>query len=248
MLTQKEIWERVHRQWQYDFNCTASDLHGRGYVVTEHVPLPKSRFRDEETGFLRVLCTGHKVVICASKPFHPWLKEHLLSDDPEWFLDIGNLRKLENGMAAFGYEIDQMPHFYLPRSVTTLEQSKFNLKWYDEERIQCFEGDERFGQAFVFDKHFPDVLGVAAVEEETILAMAGASADCEVLYQVGIDVISEHRGQGLGTDLVRQIKQALLQCGKVPYYGTSSSHLHSRNLAINAGFFPAWVELYSKKI
>ena len=80
------------------------------------------------------------------------------------------------------------------------------------------------------------------------MGMAGASEDSKTLYQIGIDVLPGYRGKGIGTNLVVILKQELLRRGKVPFYGTSVSHMGSRNIAINAGFFPAWVELYSKKI
>ena len=57
----------------------------------------------------------------------------------------------------------------------------------------------------------------------------------------------EYRGRDIGTNLVTLLKQELLKRGKVPFYGTAVSHIISKNIAINAGFFPAWAEVYSKK-
>jgi len=34
--------------------------------------------------------------------------------------------------------------------------------------------------------------------------------------------------------------------GKIPYYGTSSSNIHSWKIALNCGFSPVWIEAYSK--
>lgn len=36
--------------------------------------------------------------------------------------------------------------------------------------------------------------------------------------------------------------------GKVPFYGTVESHINSQNIAVNAGFFPAWAELHSTSL
>jgi hypothetical protein len=77
------------------------------------------------------------------------------------------------------------------------------------------------------------------------MGMAAASADSETLWQIGIDVLPSFRGLGLGTALVSLLTAEVLRRDKVPFYGTAGSHFHSQNIAINAGYFPAWAELYS---
>lgn len=109
-----------------------------------------------------------------------------------------------------------------------------------------FEDDDRFQEAFAFDKNHPDMLAIAAFEDNHIIGMAGASSDGETIWQIGIDVLSECRGRGIGTNLVKLLKNEILKRGEIPFYGTVESHIHSPNIAINAGFFPAWAELYSK--
>ena len=46
--------------------------------------------------------------------------------------------------------------------------------------------------------------------------------------------------------MVALLKHELLKRGKIPFYGTSVSNINSKNVAINAGFFPVWAEVYSK--
>ena len=108
-----------------------------------------------------------------------------------------------------------------------------------------FKKDDRFEEAFAFDKNHPDVLAVAAFDGDNIMGIAGASADSKTMWQIGIDVLHEYRGRGIGTNLVTLLKNEILKRGKIPFYGTVESHIHSQNIAVNAGFFPAWAELYS---
>lgn len=122
------------------------------------------------------------------------------------------------------------------------------IRWVEKDEILQFEDDSRFNQAFTFGDNAPDVLGVAALDGDIIMGMAGSSKDSKTLYHIGIDVLPEYRGKGIGANLVAILKQEILRRGKIPFYGTSVSHMVSRNVAINAGFFPAWVELYSKRI
>jgi predicted GNAT family acetyltransferase len=60
------------------------------------------------------------------------------------------------------------------------------------------------------------------------MGMAGASEDSKTLYQIGINVLPKYRGKGIGTNLVALLKQELLKRGKVPFYGTSVSHIISK--------------------
>ena len=41
-----------------------------------------------------------------------------------------------------------------------------SLRWYEGEEIEQFRNDKRFDEAFAFDRRYPDVLGVAALNEE----------------------------------------------------------------------------------
>lgn len=68
----------------------------------------------------------------------------------------------------------------------------------------------------------------------------------KTIWQIGIDVLPEYRGKGVGTNLVGLLKNEILKRGKIPFYGIVESHIHSQNIAVNAGFSPAWAELHSK--
>lgn len=81
-----------------------------------------------------------------------------------------------------------------------------------------------------------------------MLGTAGASADSDTMWQVGIDVFPEYRGKGIATTLVTLLKNEVLNRGKIPFYGTVETHFKSQNVAINSGFFPAWAELYTKPL
>ena len=94
----------------------------------------------------------------------------------------------------------------------------------------------------------PDVAAVAVPEDSGRLkGMAGASRDGMYVRQIGIDVREEYRGRGLATYLTTLMKQRLLENGTLPFYGTSESHALSRSVAVQAGFLPAWCEIYVKK-
>jgi GNAT superfamily N-acetyltransferase len=92
----------------------------------------------------------------------------------------------------------------------------------------------------------PDVLASVAERHGAVVGIAGASADCDVMWQVGVDVLADFRGRGIGKALVGTLSQALWKRGIIPYYSTTVSNLQSRQVASSLGFWPAWVDLYAK--
>ena len=249
MYTKTEILSIAKKQLALDYNCQPLDFEKEGNTITENKLLNGRRIYDGDDGsFLKIISIGGKAIIYADEKITPWLKENILKQNAEWLFDYRKLRAIDNKLREFGHEIDEMPHFYLPNPVTCDVKPITTIKWFEKQEILQFRGDSRFEQAFVFDDNYPDVLGVAAFDGDIIMGMAGASEDSKTLYQIGIDVLPEYRGKGIGTNLVALLKQEMLKYGKIPFYGTSVSHIISKNIAINAGFFPAWAEVYSRKL
>ena len=77
-------------------------------------------------------------------------------------------------------------------------------------------------------------------------AVAGASADSPLFWQIGINVEKEAECRHIASTLVTILKEEIEKLGKVPYYGTSMSNLASQRAAVNAGFRVAWVELLAE--
>ena len=93
-----------------------------------------------------------------------------------------------------------------------------------------------------------DEIGIGAYKDGMILGMAGATSDSDMMWQIGINVMPDAEGLGIGSMLVAIIKNEILSRGKLPFYGTSMSHIASQRVALAAGFVPAWAELYCEAI
>ena len=137
--------------------------------------------------------------------------------------------------------------------------SEQQFVWFEQDEILGFKDNNRFTSAISFWKGHPDVLAVAALkkdgaaeygnlEQGHMAGMAGASLDGAYLWQIGIDVDKECAGQGLGHKLVRALKEEILRRGKVPFYGTSESHIVSQTVGLKAGFVPAWTEVSAEPV
>ena len=93
-----------------------------------------------------------------------------------------------------------------------------------------------------------DVLAVGAFDGDKLVGMAGCSADCEIMWQIGVDVLPEYRRKGIAAALTSRIAAETLELGKVPFYCAAWSNLKSVNNALKCGFKPTWVELTAKKL
>ena len=91
-----------------------------------------------------------------------------------------------------------------------------------------------------------DVLGVGAYDDGKLVGLAGASADCDTMWQIGIDVLPEYRRQGIASALTSRLAIEILLRGKVPFYCAAWCNVKSVRNAIKSGFRPAWVEMTAK--
>jgi len=246
MYTKTEILEIAKAQLALDYSCQASDFEKKENTIVENKLMDGRRVYDNDGCFLKILLFSGRTIISTIASLMPWFQEKLINEDAAWLFEYPKLRAIDKKLQEFGHEIADIHHYYLPNPIMSQVKPIAGVKWYEQEEISQFENDDRIEEAFAFDKNHPDVLGVAALDGDKIMGIAGASADSETMWQIGIDVFPEYRGRGIGTNLVTLLKNEVLKRGKIPFYGTVESHFHSQNIAINAGFFPVWAELYSK--
>ncbi len=248
MLTKKEILSIAKRQLSLDYNCEASDFEKIKNTITQNQLVEGRRIYGSDGCFMKILSFYGRAIISADNQIIPWAEEELENLDANWLFKYASIKAIDRKLNEFGHEIADVHHYYLPDPKAVEIAPLFHTKWFEGEEILQFKNDERFYEAFAFDESHPDVLAVAAYAGDSIMGMAGASADSETMWQMGIDVISEYRGKGVGTNLTVLLKQEILKRGKLPFYGTVESHTFSKNVAIGAGFLPAWAEAYSKKL
>ena len=90
------------------------------------------------------------------------------------------------------------------------------------------------------------VLGIGAYDGGRLVGLAACSADCDSMWQIGIDVLPAYRRQGIASALTSRLAAEILARGKVPFYCCAWSNIKSARNAIKSGFRPAWAELTVK--
>ena len=237
------------RQLAADFCVTEADLLDAHHHFTVFEPHPERRqFMEIRPCLLKIAVVNGKLLFTGREDIVARCRALYHDANAPWFMEAPSLATLNRELAAFGAQIRHARPFYTADAVSPVDTRDFLICRYNQETIGQFRGDERFSDAYGFAEEAPDMLGVAALQDGHILGMAGASADSPHLWQIGINVLPEARNQGVAAMLVALLRNDVLAAGRLPYYGTSISHLASQRVALSAGFKPAWFELVAAPI
>lgn len=260
--------KRLEQQLAIDYCCTDEEMRTGRNQFRVYRPLEgRRRFRADDDCFLKVISYRNRLYFAGHEEILGWCRERFAETEGAWFMDPETLRVLDQKLGEYGYEIGFQHPFYVSfeemdfrdcdeqpalragfSGRNVMEAGGYELRVWRGDEIEQFRGDERFSNAYSFCETAPDMIGVSAAVEGEIVAMAGASADSPELWQIGIDVLPEARGRGLGVLLVSLLKNEVLRAGRIPFYGTAFSHMLSQDVAIRSGFRAGWAELTVKKI
>lgn len=236
-------------QLSHDFCCTPDEVTDRTHHFTVFTPHPDRRqYMEIRPCILKIAVVNGKLLFTGREDVIARCRELYANANAPWFMEARNMASLNRELGVFGAQIRHARPFFTADQAPPVNTKDFTICRYTPETIRQFHGDDRFDDAYGFCKDAPDMLGVAAMKDGEILGMAGASADSPYLWQIGINVLPEARGQGIASMLVGLLRNDVLAAGRLPYYGTSISHLESQRVALRAGFLPAWFELVASPL
>lgn len=245
-----DYFSELKRLLALEYSCNESDIGGEENILTVSTG-NRGRDYSPDSAFFSMATTGANCLITADERLMPFLREFVKrGGQGHWLFEAGKLMELERELDRFGYRLHGAGphHMFLPKHDVILPR-KYPVRRLDgAESFGQFYGDPRFPNALCekFLPERPDVIALLAMDGDDIMGMAGASRDYSDVpswLQIGIDVLPEYRGRGVGAFLVNELKRVILESGDIPFYGTASANIHSQNIAINCGFRPAWVEI-----
>jgi hypothetical protein len=234
-LNKLKMLEIVRRQLAIDMNCNIEDFQKDGIVFCEAKSNEGRRMFDRQSPFLEIATMGKGTVVSADSDILTKVKPLLENKTRE---DVFVAPFL------FGHSLYYIPDCDRIKRLPCPDGFTFDIK--EGKEIHKLYKISGFENAIQYDINHPrpDVIVIYAARDNEIVAMAGASADSSLMWQIGIDVLPKFRNRGLATSLVSNLAIMIMERGIVPYYGTASSNIASQSVAYRSGFIPTWMCTY----
>lgn len=245
-MTNKEILQIAMKQSARDINCNAEDFLRDDPVIVKSGVGPEARAYYKEPITCNLVSYGNNIVASVREEYRDVIEEYIHKFKFYHCFETPNLHWLSDRLEPMGQKICFMAEYYLPDAenfpvlpcgyeTRILEQKDFGDLYRPE-----------WSNALCEDRKECDVLGMGAYDGGELVGFAGASADCDTMWQIGIDVLPAYRRKGIASSLTGRLAAEILNREKVPFYCSAWSNIPSVRNAVKSGFIPAWVEMTVK--
>ena len=198
--------------------------------------------------FFEIATFGYNAVIRADKHIVDWCINNFAKTPAEEIMDGENLYLIEAKMREHGKQLagEHINFLHLHPEITVPKPTGFTFELYEKPRITELYADNRFENALGSDATGAE-LAIVAKKENDIAAIAAVDSHHHGLWQMGIDTLAAHRGQGLAAYLVKEMAIESERRNQVPFYATWSANIASMRVALGAGFRPVWTRYYAEE-
>ncbi len=244
--TNEMIKKIAMQQSAIDSNCRVEDFICGKNVVAISKENKSARKYLNLPHICNLISYGDNIVASVSEKYKDVVEYYINKYPIEHCFETPNMHVLNDAFQKEGYRVCFMAEYFLPDiSVLTPLPCDYELKiLYPEDFKGLYTGT--WSNALCEKRKELDILGVGAYCDGTLIGLAACSADCETMWQIGVDVLPEHRRKGIASSLTSRLAIEILERGKVPFYCCAWSNLRSARNAIKSGFRPAWVEMTVK--
>lgn len=245
-FTNKDILEIAMEQSAVDANCSKEDFLRKNNVIVISKPNSGARKYLKLPLDCNLISYGNNIVATINEKYRDIVSAYVNRYPVEHCFETPNMHVLNDAMQKDNLRVCFMAEYFLP-DLTCLKvlDCAYELRVLQQDDFASLYTGE-WSNALCEKRKELDVLGVGAYDGNKLIGLAGCSADCETMWQIGVDVIPEYRRQGVASTLTSQLAIEILNRGKVPFYCAAWSNLKSVRNAIKSGFRPAWVEMTVK--
>lgn len=220
--------------------------------LDKHSKVVLSRKNDRARKYLELpfLCDltsyGNCIVASVSDGLQDAVEGYIRTYPVEHCFETPNMLVLQRILEPYGANVCFMAEYFLPDLNHLHPQPcSYELRFLERDQLAALYLPQ-WSNALCEKRKELDMLAVAAFDGDSMIGMAGCSADCDTMWQIGVDVLPAYRRQGVASALTSRLALATLARGKVPFYCCAWSNLGSTRNAIRSGFRPAWVQLTAK--
>lgn len=245
-FTNEMIRRIAMQQSAADSNCRAEDFTCGHNVVVISKANASARKYLELPHVCDLTSYGDNIVASVSEEYKDIVEQYINKFPAYHCFETPNMHVLNDAFQKSGFRVCFMAEYFLPdvNKLTALP-CDYELRILGAEDFAELYTPE-WSNALCEKRKELDVLGVGAYDNGKLIGLAACSADCEEMWQIGIDVIPEYRRKGIASALTSRLALEILERDKVPFYCCAWSNLKSAGNAIKSGFRPAWVQLTVK--
>ena len=250
MLTKREILQTALSQSAVECSCAPEDFLRAENLVTESRGDPRARVYLKLPASLFLVSYGTNVVAAVRRELIPGMEDFLRKASPaiEHCFETPRIYQLNQLLEPFSERVCFMSSFFLP-DLEALAAPDPNCGC----GLRLLEPPDfadlylpQWSNAILEKRRELDMLAVGAYEEGKLVGLAGCSADCADMWQIGVDVLPAFRRRGIAAAMTRTLAREILRRGKVPFYCAAWSNVKSTRNAHRSGFVPAWVEISAR--
>ncbi len=246
MMTNKEILEIAMSQSAIDLCASTDDFKKKENVIVTSGISERARRYLNLPFSCQLVSYGNNVVASVSPEFREITENYINGYPLEHIFETPNMHALDAALMKNGEKICFMAEYFLPDvnslfacdcsyELHTLTQKNFSDLYLPE-----------WSNALCKERSNLDVLGIGAYDGDRLIGLAACSADCDTMWQIGVDVLPEYRRHGIASALTANLAIEILNRGKVPFYCAAWCNIGSVRNAIKSGFRPAWVEMTAR--
>lgn len=247
-MTNQEILRIAMCQSAIDANCCAEDFCQSQNKIVLSADHPNARKYLTLPFYCNLISYGNNIVASVNEEIADVVKKYINQYPVEHCFETPNMHVLNDELQKRGMRICFMVEYFLPDiNVLTAKSCDYEMKILSPENFANLYIAE-WSNALCEKRKNLDVLAVAAYNKDKLIGLAGCSADCEAMWQIGVDVLPEYRRKGVASALTSRLALETIHRGKIPFYCAAWSNIRSVRNAITSGFRPAWIEMTAKSI
>ncbi len=244
--TNQQIRQIAMEQSAVDLGCRAEDFLKSEPVVVEGAIGKGARVYYKEPIGCNLVSYGNNAVASVRPELCTLVSEYLGRYPFYHLFETPNALWLHERLIPMGYKLCFMADFFLPdvERLTPLS-CPYELRLLQPSDFAELYTKE-WSNAILAERRELDMLAYGAYDGEALVGLAGCSADCETMWQIGVDVLPDYRRRGIAAALTSRLALEVLERGRVPFYCCAWSNIPSARNAARSGFSPAWVEMTAK--
>lgn len=247
-MDNQDILHVAMQQSAIDLQCREEDFSMDGSVIVYSAVHEKARKYLKLPFVCNMVSYGSNIVASILPEYYDIVDSYLARYDVAHCFETPNMHVLNEAFLPKGFKVCFMAEYFLP-DVNALHalECPYETRVLEQQDFQDLYS-EQWSNALCEDRKELDVLGIGAYDDGKLIGLAACSADCDAMWQIGVDVLPTYRRKGIASALTSRLALAIMERDKVPFYCCAWCNIKSARNAVRSGFRLAWAEMTVKSI